>query len=295
MENFGILTNRKKDVDFEMSKNISKWLENNNKTVVLSTELLESSEEEQAKSLDEDLYKIMDCAIILGGDGTIIHSARKLAMYNVPIIGVNLGNLGFLAEVEKKDAFNVLEKIIENDYVIESRMMLTAEIHREEKKPIQAGIGLNDVVITRGGFSRVIVLSVYVNGQLIDTYHSDGLIISTPTGSTAYSLSAGGPILNPTTEMMVITPICPHSLTARSIVVSGDDEVSLVVENFRNKDDGDVLLTIDGQIGHKLNQKDKIIIRRSKYKTKLLKLKDNNYYTLLRKKIGGTLKERKDQ
>jgi NAD+ kinase len=128
---------------------------------------------------------------------------------------------------------------------------------------------------------------VYVNDQLIDVYYSDGIIVSTPTGSTAYSLSAGGPILNPTTNMMVITPICPHSLTTRSIVVSHHDIVKIQVTNIRNKEDGDVLLTIDGQIGYKMNKDDCIHIKSSDYKTQLLKAIDNNFYTLLRKKIGS--------
>ncbi|TCT16928.1 NAD+ kinase [Natranaerovirga pectinivora] len=293
MENFGILTNRSKDPDFEMTKLIAKWLEDNNKTVVLTTELLESSEDNKVNMADEALYKVMDCAIILGGDGTIIHSARKLAVHEVPIVGVNLGTVGFLAEVEKKDALNVLEKILSEEYVIENRMMLSTSIISSNGNMINAGIGLNDVVVTRGGFSRIIELSVYVNGQLIDIYYADGMIVSTPTGSTAYSLSAGGPILNPATEMMVITPICPHSLTARSIVVSGEDEVWVKVEDIRNKEDGDVLVTIDGQIGYKLNKNDKIVIKNAAHKTKLVKLKDNNFYTLLRKKIGCHLKERK--
>lgn len=284
MDKFCIITNLNKDYNLYTTKLIKSWLEKNGKTVYLPLETQEMFNKSPIE--DKNIYKMIDCAIILGGDGTIIHSARQLALHNVPIIGVNLGTLGFLAEVEKKEVIDVLDKIIFNDYIIESRMMLKTDIHRSNGEKISGGIGLNDAVITRGGFSRIIELAVYVNDQLIDIYLADGIIVSTPTGSTAYSLSAGGPILNPTTVMMAITPICPHSLTARSIVVSGEDRVLAKVLNIRNKDEGDVLLTIDGQLGYKLYKDDCVTIQRSKYKTDLIKLKDNNFYTLLRRKIG---------
>lgn len=291
MQKFGIITNLKKDKDLKMTKQIDNFLSKNGKEVLFTKEMTKCIELNHSNSyIDcQKFCKTIDCAIILGGDGTIISAARELALHQVPILGINLGTLGFLAEVEKEEALIVLENILNNNYKIEHRMMISTDIEFNNNKINSnkyLGIALNDVVITRGGLTRIIELAIYINDQLIDVYSADGVIISTPTGSTAYNLSAGGPILNPTTEMMVITPICPHSLTSRSIVVSSNDKVSVKVENIRSEKSGDVIVTLDGQVGYTIYSNDRVTILPSKHKTKLIKLKNNNYYSLLRKKIG---------
>lgn len=284
MDKFGIIVNAVKDKNYRMTNKIYEFLKSLNKQVYIRINHTDLTVEHITKLKKEDFCDEIDCAIILGGDGTIIGSARELAMHEIPIIGINLGTVGFLAEVEKEQALEVIKTIIEDKYIIENRMMLDTEIV-ENNTIINKGVGLNDVVISRGGLTRVIELSIYVNNQLVDVYHADGVIISTPTGSTAYNLSAGGPILNPYTKMMVITPICPHSLSARSIVVSGDDEVKVCFAD--TKKEGDVIVTIDGQVGYELCDSNSIKIKQSPYITKLIKLEQNNYYSLLRKKLGS--------
>ncbi|HWT75317.1 MAG TPA: NAD(+)/NADH kinase, partial [Mobilitalea sp.] len=233
----------------------------------------------------------IDCAIVLGGDGTIIQTANDLMTYDIPILGVNLGTLGFLAEIEEHNVQEALDRLFQDDYRIENRIMIEGETIYNTKvqdgEENNIGYALNDVVITRKGFSRIISLGIFVNDELVDNFLGDGVIISTPTGSTAYNLSAGGPIIIPKANVMVITPICPHSLSPRSIVVSAEDTIKIIVGKSKKTQEAEAIATFDGKKVIDLGSNDAVLIKKAKYCTKLIKLNRTGIYEILRSKLGN--------
>lgn len=284
MQNFYLMPNTLKADSLPLTEKIAHYLNEQGKTVLM-TEAVSSQFGLHKHGYSPDIcLEKADCAIVLGGDGTILGASRELAPHQIPILGVNLGNFGFLAEVEAKDVLKTLERILQNHYCIEERMMLQTTLTKEGVQR-QVGLALNDIVASRTAISRMVGYSIYVNGNLVNHFAADGIIISTPTGSTAYNLSAGGPILAPYTESMVITPICPHSLTARSIVLSGDDEVRINFDVNRSSWEKDLMITIDGQEVFNIQSDMEVLIKRSPIKTKLIKLRENDFYTLLRRKL----------
>ncbi|QUI23797.1 NAD(+)/NADH kinase [Vallitalea pronyensis] len=286
MKRFVILPNVSKDNQLSTSRLIIDWLERHHCQVYLPEDVACQLNKETYGLKGKALYEHADCAIVLGGDGTILYTARQIAAYDLPILGVNLGNLGFLAEVEKKDAIVTLKKIIDGDYYIQKRMMLNVSktmTNQEEK----VGLALNDIVIARSSISRMMKYSLCVNEGHVNDYSADGLIVSTPTGSTAYNLSAGGPILDPANEMMVITPICPHTLMSRSIVLSQNDEVRISLKDNRKSWNKDIILTIDGQENFKIDQEDEIIVSKSEHSAQLITCNKNGFYRILKKKLGN--------
>ncbi len=286
MNRFVILPNLSKDDQLATTKLIVDWLERHHCQVYLPEEVASHLKKETYGLKEQELYDHADCAIVLGGDGTILYTARQMTKYDLPMLGVNLGNLGFLAEVEKKDAIITLEKIIEGDYYIQKRMMLNvSKVIRDKEEKV--GVALNDIVIARASISRMMKYSIYVNNVHVNHYSADGLIVSTPTGSTAYNLSAGGPILDPANEMMVITPICPHTLMSRSIILSKNDEVRISLKDNRKSWNKDIMLTIDGQENFKIDQEDEIIVSKSEHSAKLITCNKNGFYRILKKKLGN--------
>lgn len=232
--------------------------------------------------------KEFDCIIALGGDGTILKVSRDLRNLNIPIVGVNLGTLGFLTEVEPEQIFPVIDRLLQDSYEIEERMNICGAIYKAgEKEPRLKDNSLNDIVITRSGFSRVIGLKVYVNGKVMDIYEADGVIVSTPTGSTAYNLSAGGPIVSPGTDLMIVTPISPHSLTSKSIVFSSEDEIVIEVLRMRKAQKEEAIVSFDGQEGTQLSAGDRIVVKKADSSTKMVKLFDVSFYEVLREKISN--------
>ncbi|MFZ5652284.1 MAG: NAD(+)/NADH kinase [Bacillota bacterium] len=228
----------------------------------------------------EEMINEIECLLVFGGDGTILSGARLAARSGVPVLGINLGRLGFLSEIDMPDIHSSLESIVSRDYNIEERMMIEATVLRGGKT-IEKSMGLNDAVITKGAFARLIFLKTRVNGEHVSTYPTDGLIVATPTGSTAYSLSAGGPVVTPDLDLMIITPICPHALWARPIVISSDCRVE--VELLSDK--GEVMLTIDGQHGLNLVKNDIVTVTRSPHKVKFIRLKTRNFFRVLKQKL----------
>ncbi len=286
MNRFLIITNKEKDSDFSVTNKIVAYIEKAGKSVTTIT--LAAFENKEKSSL---ICPDIDCAIILGGDGTIIQAANELMSYDIPILGVNLGTLGFLAEIEKHHVEVALNRLFENDYKIESRMMVEGKVIHNTQIPgrFQRSTcnALNDIVITRKGFSRIISLGIYVNDELVDNFLGDGVIISTPTGSTAYNLSAGGPIIIPSASVTVITPICPHSLSPRSIVVSAEDTIKIVVGKSKKTQEAEAIATFDGKTVIDLGTDDTILINKAKYYTKLIKLNRTGIYEILRSKLGN--------
>ena len=231
-----------------------------------------------------------DCVIALGGDGTILKVSRDLRHLNIPIVGVNLGTLGFLAEIEPEQIYPVLDRLLADDYELEERMNICGSVFKcGAKEPLLKDVALNDIVVSRAGFSRVIGLRVYVNGRVMDIYEADGVIVSTPTGSTGYNLSAGGPIVSPKTNVMIITPISPHSLTSKSIVLGDADEIVLEVLKMRKAQEEEAIVNFDGQPGTQLSAGDKVVIRKAGQTTKMVKLFDVSFYEVLREKMANHL------
>jgi NAD+ kinase len=221
----------------------------------------------------------VDLLIVLGGDGTLLSMARAVGDLGVPLLGVNLGGLGFLTATTLEEMFPALEAYLGGRMAIEERMLLAARVIRKGQ-PLCEYAALNDVVITKSAMSRIIDLSVSVDGRYATAYRADGLIISTPTGSTAYSLSAGGPILFPTMDAVVLTPICSHTLTNRPIVVPGTDRIEVTLLA-----DQEVMATIDGQVGVGLREGDTVEIRKAASRIRLVRFPQKDFFSVLRTKL----------
>jgi NAD+ kinase len=228
----------------------------------------------------DEIVARADLVLVLGGDGTMLSVSRLVAEKGIPILGINLGSLGFITEVSRDEIFSTVNRMLNDGCAIEERLMLSAAVRRGGKKLTDYTV-LNDVVINKGAVARIIDLETNVNGSYVTTFKADGLIISTPTGSTAYSLSAGGPILYPTLESIVLTPICSHTLTNRPIVLPDNSKIEIIIRKIS----GDVFLTLDGQVGFSLMTGDVIEIYKSDYKTRLLVPLERDYFRVLRTKL----------
>ena len=222
----------------------------------------------------------LDLLIVLGGDGTLLGIARDInGKYDVPILGINIGNLGFLSSIEIQDLDEALNKIKNGQYTIQNRILLECKVHNEDEDVNSKA--LNDVVIARGTLSRMAKFQVYIDKKLYYTFKGDGLIVSTPTGSTAYSFSAGGPYVYPDIEDIILTPICPHTRGMQPIVLKSNSEILIKAENYN----GEIYLTFDGQEARKINDNTSIIINKAKDVAKILLFDDYDYFNVLRKKI----------
>ncbi|MBP1763733.1 MAG: nadK [Firmicutes bacterium] len=228
----------------------------------------------------EKMQEEITLGMTLGGDGTLLSTAREIAPVGIPVCGVNMGQLGFLTEVELPQLGQALDKIINGDYYIEERLMLDAMIVRG-KDTMYLSSALNDVVVSKGGFSRMIRMKLFIDGQFTTDYPADGLIVATSTGSTGYSLSAGGPIVNPSLKVIILTPICPHSLHTRSLVVSEKEEIKIVLQATHE----DIVLTVDGQTVYKLLPDDVVLVKRSPYRARFVRFSESSYYQTLRTKL----------
>lgn len=226
----------------------------------------------------------LDLIFVIGGDGTLIRAARDTASKNVPLIGVNLGILGYLCELEESTVFGAIDQIMEGKFVLENRMCLSGQpIQANRKLPPQTA--LNDIVIHRNGALQLVSLVVYVNGQYLNTFDGDGVIVSTPTGSTGYNLSAGGPIVDPKARMILITPINSHTLNSKSIVIGAEDEVVVEIGARRREGDEQVVVSFDGDHHAQLDVGDQIVIHQAEKDCRILKLGKLSFLEILRKKM----------
>lgn len=275
----GFVTNIEKDPTLQETKKMVDFVLKKGCEVYVSETFSDVHPDVIATSSSE-MYKSVDFVVVIGGDGTILRVARSAAIFDTPILGINFGTLGYLADVEKINAIDAIEKVLNGDFTIENRMMLEPYVERGCVSH-EINLALNEVCITNSVCSRMIKLSVEVNGEYFDTFRADGIIVSTPTGSTAYNLSAGGPILSPHTELMTITHICPHTLYARPFVIDGSDVVRIRVQSNYNN----VQMSCDGQSTVQMKNDDVIVVKKSRYVTRIIKTTNMNFYDILRRKM----------
>ena len=279
-----IYTNKHKDPDSTITRRVSDYLDKNGvSSNVLISDLVRTEDKDADLELKPGEY---DCIIVLGGDGTVLQAAREARELEIPIVGVNLGRLGFLTEIEPDRLEESLERLIKGDYFTEKRMMLRGEVIRKNGEVITSR-SLNDIVISRYGGMNLITLPVYVNGQFLKDYIGDGIIVTTPTGSSGYNLSAGGPIAIPTSDVMIMTSICSHSLIQASIILSAEDKIEVRIPeddaHFRPAE-----CSFDGSIRVLLEKGDTVRIRKSEKYTDFIRLNDLSFLETLHKKLGDT-------
>lgn len=265
--NICIHSNINRDIDFRLARKISNYLEKKDVNVI---KLFED------KNLKENINKDIDFAIVIGGDGTILNFVQNYYRSNIKILGINTGTLGYLTDTDSEDALDSIENILNNDYTIDSRIMLKCKYKDKER------IAFNDLYINKVSNTKMVEVNVDVNKTTLENFRGDGVIISTPTGSTAYNLSAGGPILKPNGNMLAITPVCPHMLYARPIIVDSDDNIDLSVNiDERQK----AMIYVDGTPFSYIIRGETVSITKSENTVRLIKTKDKNFYNILKDKM----------
>lgn len=287
MRQFYVITNCEKDKDLETTGQIYNYLRQRG----CACEVREyqrrnhpSGETDWKYTDDSWIPQGTDCILVLGGDGTLLQAARDTINRKIPLLGINLGTLGFLAEIEKSGIPDALDSLLLDNYTIEPRMVLEGSVYRNGRETVK-DIALNDIVVNRSGALRVIDYEIQVNGEPLNRYSADGMIVSTPTGSTGYSLSAGGPIISPMASMIVVTPICPHTLTARSIVLSGGDSVRVQIGSGRRSLHEEAFATFDGEVPVPMETGDYVEIHRSEKIVNILKISKVSFLEVLRNKM----------
>ena len=282
--NFGIWANTDKPAFWKVLPDIISWAKNKSIDLFITTRI-----ESQLKDHDFDYQLIesaddfveLDFILTLGGDGTIFSLARAVGDRGTPILGIHLGELGFLAEVVLEDMFTRLDEVVGGDYNIQKRMVIKCIVNNGTEP--QTFYALNDIVVDRGKSHRLLNCELLANENFVAKYKADGLIVATPTGSTAYSLASGGPIVIPTFGSMVVTPICPHTLTLRPIVFPDDQILEI---SFPEDGEKDMALAVDGQVNEYLESTAKVVIQKAPYKINMVNFTDSNYFNTLRTKLG---------
>lgn len=278
MKSLGIIANVKKELTKSVVEEITRWASQNKVDVFICEELIPLIGQKENSLPRSQLWETSEVLISLGGDGTMLASARAVGEHQTPILGINLGGLGFLTEITSNDLHNTLNKLKNGDYFIEKRMVLETEIEGGKRFEQYA---LNDVVIDKGEVARLFLLHLFTKDKFICSYSADGLILSTPTGSTAYSLAAGGPIINPRMNAIIVSPICPHSLASRPIVFSDNETLKVTVEISSRH----AVLTIDGQVAFGVESGSSVLVRKAKHSVNLIKFRDRSFYEILRRKL----------
>ncbi len=284
MNKFYVIANSQKDMDFAMADKISEYIIEKGGTCVCQKRDI-GKEGIKYNSADASLIpEGTECVIVLGGDGTLIQAARDLSSINVPVFGINIGTLGYLTEIDMEQAFPSIDRIMADEYNIDTRMILRGRVYRGDDK-LYSDIALNDIVINRMGSLKIINFDIFVNGEYLITYPADGLIVSTPTGSTAYNLSAGGPIVRPQTDCIVMTPVCPHVLNKSSVIFGGEDVLEVRMTQSRSGVEERVV-TFDGTDYINLVSGDRIVISRSDTRASLIRIGKHNFLQILRNKLS---------
>lgn len=268
MDKFYVITNHTKDENYEVTRAIKKYIEDKGKICILDSE----------RTIPDD----MEGVLVIGGDGTLIQASRELLDKKMQLIGINLGTLGYLTEIEMQTVYPALDSLIEDKYTVEERMLLKGILPNGRED-----VALNDIIVTRYGSLRLIAFRVYVNGELLNTYQADGIILSTPTGSTAYNLSAGGPIVEPTASLIVLTPICSHALNTSSIILSVEDEIVIEIGSRRENEVEEAVVAFDGTDILKMRTGERIRVKKADETMKLMKINQVSFLETLRRKMKG--------
>lgn len=286
MKHFLIYTNKIKDRNLQTTKRICDFLRLKGQRATVRVDEGDWKERVAADTDDipEDIPGDVDCMIVLGGDGTVLQAARETKRLHIPIIGVNLGSLGYMTEIEPANLEDALERLIAGEYEQESRMMLNGKAQLSDGR-IEEGWALNDIVISRSGSLQIIKFCIYVNGQFLNHYNADGMIVTTPTGSTGYNLSAGGPLIEPKAKLIMLTPICPHSLNQRSIILSSEDVIEIEIPLGRGGRLQTVEASFDGCHVIPLKTGERIRIVQSEKITEFIKLNQVSFLEVLHKKM----------
>ncbi len=295
MDHFYIITNGHKDRDLKKTKEIEQYLEKHHKKCTIQ---VKEKEKEHGYTDAARIPADVDCILVLGGDGTLLQAARDIIQRDIPLLGINLGTLGYLAEIEEAGMEAAMDQLLEGRYEVEQRMMLAGRIvrggihkKRHEEKGIfedemeEAG-ALNDIAITRSGSLQIIRFRIYVNGKFLNEYQADGVIVATPTGSTGYNLSAGGPIVEPKAELIMITPVSPHTLSTRSIILAPEDKIEVEIGAGRGEAIQQVEVNFDGSHNVTLYTGDRVAIERAKTTTGIVKLKEASFLEILHRKLS---------
>ena len=283
MKRIGIIAKKNSPEAVTLIKQLSDWLRSKNVEAYIEEEIAElvgTSGSDMKPVGRKEISRHVEMIVVLGGDGTLLSVAREVGNNKIPILGVNLGSLGFLTEVTQEELFPVLEQVVKGNYQGEEREALDAAVMRRGERMVEYTV-LNDAVINKGALARIIDIETTINGESLTTFKADGLIFSTPTGSTAYNLSAGGPIVYPTLHCIIITPICSHTLTNRPVVVPDDVVIRAALKTRQQE----VILTLDGQQGFPLECDDVVEVKKSEARIYLIRSPHRHYFGLLREKL----------
>lgn len=295
MQNIGIITKKSDPAALEATKELAEWLHGKQRHVTVSPETAIAADiplEIAQRRKQDELPEGQDMVAVIGGDGTFLAAFRAINTREIPLLGINMGRLGFLTEVPHDAMLATMAEVLAGHYRVETRMLLTVSVFRHGEEVLTHCV-MNDVVLHKGALARMIEFEVSIDGQFVFSARADGLIIATPTGSTAYALSAGGPILHPAIDALLLAPICPHTLTNRPIAVPGMGSITVTFITKREPrpvanrvtEGNDQLLTLDGQTGFQLVDGDRILVRRSPHRLQILHAPNRNYYAVLREKL----------
>lgn len=281
MKSIGLVPNPHKTESMKLAARLADWLIARGVAVLVPQEMAGEIGRPNLGATDDEVTST-DFLLVLGGDGTILRWGRIAAPKGTPMMGVNFGQYGFITEIHPDEVLPAMERVLAGDYIISERVMLKATVTRKGEH-IGTYYALNEAVVGKGPFARLLGLHTYVGGMFIVTYTADGIIVSTPTGSTAYSLSAGGPVVHPDVHVMVVTPICPHTLSARSLVIPDDEVVQIIGEC--GDEPSSMMLTIDGQLGEHLICDDKVEIGKAEFKARLVQIEAQSFYHKLQTRL----------
>ena len=284
MDKLFIIANRQKDKELKTARKVEAYLNSKGKSCILREE---TSEQKARSNHYTDVEKIpndVECIIVIGGDGTLLQAARDVVNRQIPLLGINMGTLGYLAEIDRSSIDGALNHLMLDEYTIEKRMMLNGKVYHKEEL-IAEDVALNDIVIGRDGPLHVTRFHNYVNGEFLNSYTADGIIIATATGSTGYSLSAGGPIVSPETNILIMTPVAPHTLNTRSVIFPAEDEITVEIGEGSQGCEAKAVVSFDGDTNVPMRTADRVAIRRSVKDTQIIKISNISFLEVLRRKM----------
>ena len=284
MDKFFIIANRQKDKELKTARKVEAYLNSKGKSCILREETSEQKARSNHYTDVEKIPKDVECIIVIGGDGTLLQAARDVVNRQIPLLGINMGTLGYLAEIDRSSIDGALNHLMLDEYTIEKRMMLNGKVYHKEEL-IAEDVALNDIVIGRDGPLHVTRFHNYVNGEFLNSYTADGIIIATATGSTGYSLSAGGPIVSPETNILIMTPVAPHTLNTRSVIFPTEDEITVEIGEGSQGCEAKAVVSFDGDTNVPMRTADRVAIRRSVKDTQIIKISNISFLEVLRRKM----------